>query len=253
MRNKYFILLFLIISVFYPAKAQTGVSFTADDSLVVTADKYFVHDTLPWILMFHQSGSSRGEFREIAPKLTRLGYNGLAVDMRHGREINFVHNETSLRAQEENYPGTMKVALKDILAAMNWVAERSDKPVILFGSSFSASLAMITARDNHSAGAVIAFSPGEFFGHPDLVQNAVRNLDVPVFLASTNKEYPYVTELSSGIEPAYKTIFTPSESQGTHGARALWESEPGSSEYWLGLLMFFNRIKNNQVSKSIIR
>jgi dienelactone hydrolase len=233
----------LLIPAIMAVSSQTRVNFPSADGLNVVADKYFVHDTLPWILLFHQSGSSRGEFREIAPKLTRLGYNALAVDLRHGKEINFVPNETNIAAQNKNMPRTMTDARMDMLAAMEWVKGQSDKPFVLFGSSYSASLAMILARDNPVASAVIAFSPGEFFGAPNLVRNAVRNLDVPVFLASTRREYPYITELSSGISTGNKIIFTPSENHGTHGAKALWESESASAEYWLGLLMFFNRIK----------
>lgn len=240
-----FFVLFLL-PAFISVSAQTRVNFSSADGLSVVADKYFVHDTLPWILMFHQSGSSRGEFREIAPKIVRLGYNALAVDLRHGKEINFVPNETSIAAQDKNLPRTMTDARMDMLAAMDWVRSQSDKPFVLFGSSYSASLAMILARDNPVTSAVVAFSPGEFFGAPNLVRNAVRNLDVPVFLASTRREYPYITELSSGIGTDKKIIFTPSESQGTHGAKALWESEPCSKEYWLGLLMFFNRIQNTE-------
>jgi dienelactone hydrolase len=233
----------LFLSFACNAKSQVKIDFRADDGLLVTADKYFVHDTLPWILMFHQSGSSRGEFTEIAPKLVRLGYNGLAVDLRYGREINFIANETSLLAQAENFPRTMTDARRDIQAAMDWVSGQSEKPVILLGSSFSASLALILAKDNPATSAVIAFSPGEFFGPPDLVRNAIRNLDVPVFLAATRREYPYVTELCSGISTDKKTIFRPAENPGVHGAKTLWESEVSSPEYWLNLLMFINRIR----------
>jgi dienelactone hydrolase len=225
-------------------QSQTRVSFMSGDGLIVVADEYFAEESLPWILLFHQAGSSRGEFLEIAPRLVKLGYNALAVDLRYGKEINYIPNETSITAIRENFPRTMTDARLDILAAIEWVKGKSDKRVILFGSSYSASLAMILARENPMAMAVIAFSPGEFFGAPGLVRNAVRNLDVPVFLASTKREYPYITELSSGIGNNRKIIFAPSENQGTHGAKALWESEPGSQEYWLGLLMFFNRIRH---------
>lgn len=239
-----YLLLVIISTFFYSADAQKKISFLADDGLKVTADEYFVTDTLPWILMFHQSASSRGEFREIAPKLNMLGYNGLAVDLRHGKEINFVANETNQAARRNNYSMSMKDASKDIAAAIKWVAGRSETPCILFGSSFSASLAMIKAKENIPANAVIAFSPGEFFGHPGVVKKAVENLKIPVFIAATKQEYPFVTELSSGIDAEKKTIFSPSTNTGTHGARALWESEECNQEYWLSLLMFLNRINN---------
>lgn len=234
----------LVAASLFRAETQTRVTFMAGDGLGVVADEYFVHDSLPWILMFHQSGSSRGEFRDIAPRLNMLGYNGLAVDLRHGKESNFVANETSQAAQAGNFSQTMQDAMADMIAAIEWARLRSGQNVILFGSSFSASLAMIIARNNPHTAAVIAFSPGEFFGPPDLVQNAVRSLDIPVFLTATKREYPYVTELSSGISAEKKMIFSPSENQGVHGARALWGSEECSPEYWLGLILFIHHIKN---------
>jgi len=234
----------LIINIsWFAAEAQTRVTFMAEDGLEVVADSYLIHDSLPWILMFHQSGSSRGEFREIAPRLNMLGYNCLAVDLRYGKESNFITNETSRAAQAGNFPRSMQDARADMIAAIGWASRKSGQPVILFGSSFSASLAMIIAKNNQLISAVIAFSPGEFFGPHDLVHNAVRNLDIPVFIAASRREYPYVTELSSGISNGKKVIFTPSESQGVHGARALWGSEEGSPEYWLGLIMFIHHIK----------
>jgi pimeloyl-ACP methyl ester carboxylesterase len=248
-RSKTIVFSFVLPFIFCTAGAQTILKLKADDGLEVVADKYFVSDTLPWILMFHQAGSSRGEFREIAPKLIMLGYNGLAVDLRVGKEINFINNQTALAAQTDGYPRNMQDARRDMKAAVDWVTGRSDKPVVLFGSSFSASLALIHANNNPAAGAVIAFSPGEFFGQADLVKKAVSNLEVPVFLASTYREHPYVEELSSGIAGEYKTLFTPAETSGTHGAKALWESEESSREYWLGLLMFFKHISELQIKK----
>lgn len=245
MRSRSFELSFLLIIFLYSwagAGVRTTVVFKAEDGLGVVADKYFTSDSLPWVLMFHQAGSSRGEFRDIAPKITKLGYNCLAVDLRHGREINFIPNETAIAAQSGNYSSEMQDAITDMNAAADWVAERSNKQVILFGSSFSASLAMISAVNNSRVKAVISFSPGEFFGHPEIVQNAVAGLEIPLFIASTRREYPYVTELSSGISNRYKTIFSPAETSGTHGAKALWESSEHNQEYWLALLLFFNRI-----------
>ena len=40
------------------------------------------------ILLFHQAGWSRGEYRELAPGLTKLGYRVMAVDQRSGGAVN---------------------------------------------------------------------------------------------------------------------------------------------------------------------
>jgi len=91
----------VVVAGTMPLLAQKAVTFTAKDGLLVTADLYESDASYPYLLLFHQAGSSRGEFREIAPRLTKLGYNCLAVDLRAGNENNFVVNQTSLRAKEQ--------------------------------------------------------------------------------------------------------------------------------------------------------
>ena len=46
----------------------------------------------PVLVLFHQAGWSRGEYREIAPKLNELGYICLAIDQRSGKGVNGVAN-----------------------------------------------------------------------------------------------------------------------------------------------------------------
>ena len=96
----YFIFLFLGLT----ASAQEKVSFFSEDSLNITADLYLNDYLNPFILLFHQAESSRGEFKNIAPKLMKLGYNCLAVDLRSGEKSNYIKNETAYRASELNIP-----------------------------------------------------------------------------------------------------------------------------------------------------
>ncbi len=239
-------IVFLFIFMFCGREtyAQQKIVLDAADGLAVVADSYFVNDTLPWILMFHQAGSSRGEFRDVAPKFNLLGYNGLAVDLRHGREVNFVANETARAARDGNFSNNVHDAVNDMVAAVRWAEGKNDKPVILLGSSFSASLALMVAKERLCTGAVLAFSPGEFLGPPGVVQEAITGLRKPVFIAATQTELPYVTELTSGIGDEFKTLFSPSGGTGVHGARALWEDASSSNEYWLAVLLFIDKIKN---------
>ncbi len=237
------ILVSVLLALSTPASTgQERLTLEADDGLQITADKYFLNDTLPWILMFHQAGSSRGEFREIAPKLNMLGYNGLAVDLRHGREANFIINETARAARDGNFRYDMQEAVADIIAALKWAEMQNENPVVLLGSSYSASLVLIVAKKGRRAGAVIAFSPGEFFGPGGVVREKVKGLERPVFIAATEQELPYAAELTSGIAERHKTLFSPSGCSGVHGARALWETEECSKEYWLALLLFINNL-----------
>ncbi len=68
------------------ATDNTTIHLKSADGLLITADSYLPHDTntAPLIVLFHQAGSSRGEYSEIAPRLNELGFNCIAVDQRSG-------------------------------------------------------------------------------------------------------------------------------------------------------------------------
>lgn len=226
---------------FPPTKEK--VTFYAEDGLEITADYYRANPDYPFILLFHQGGSSRGEYNEIAPKLTKLSYNCLVVDLRSGDHSNFVNNETSRRARSSNKPNRLIDTEKDIMAAIDYAYGLNSRKVILFGSSYSASLCMVIGKDNPKVSAVIAFSPGEFFGDQLRIEEELDSFNKPLFVASTRQEYPYVTEMLKNLPEEKVTFFLPDDSEGTHGAKALWESNESKDEYWLALLFFFNALK----------
>ncbi|MGI9261835.1 MAG: hypothetical protein ACR2QR_07355, partial [Woeseiaceae bacterium] len=66
------------------ANARETATLAAADGLKVTADVYRAIDTpdATWIVLAHQAGSSRGEYRTIAPRLNKLGFNAIAIDQR---------------------------------------------------------------------------------------------------------------------------------------------------------------------------
>jgi dienelactone hydrolase len=236
-----------LVGLLLPATGQKKVSFKATDGLSVTADLYLKNPEQPFILLFHQSNYSRGEFNEIAPKLLNLNYNCLSVDLRSGGEVNFVENETALQANQEKIQHGMLDAKADIQAAIEYAGKFNDHPVILFGSSYSASLSLIIANGNSNVKAVIAFSPGEYFRPRLIVKEVLKGFDKKVFVASTHAEYNYLIKMLDEIPENEKTLFTPENSQGTHGAKALWESSDASQEYWLALFMFFKRLNGTGI------
>ena len=69
------------------AFAQKQVTLQASDGLSVSADVYTISTATnaTWIVLAHQAGASRGEYRTIAPRLNKLGYNAIALDQRSGR------------------------------------------------------------------------------------------------------------------------------------------------------------------------
>jgi pimeloyl-ACP methyl ester carboxylesterase len=222
--------------------SQKRVSFQAADGLEITADLYELDETNPYVLLFHQDGSSRGEFQEIAGRLTKFGYNCLAVDLRSGEEENYMQNETARRAKELAVSNDLIDCKKDIEAAISYACEKNGKNVVLFGSSFSASLSLVVGKDHPNVAAVIAFSPGEFFPSEFKVSELLVDYPKPVFAAGMKREEPYLVELLDLVPEDKKTIFVPETSEGGYGAKALWESNNSSFEYWLGLLVFFKNI-----------
>ncbi|MBN1187746.1 MAG: dienelactone hydrolase family protein [Bacteroidales bacterium] len=221
---------------------QIKIKFQSKDSITITADCYKVEESAPYILLFHQAGSSRGEYKEIAGKLTNLGYNCLAVDLRSGNEMNFVTNETAACAREKNLPAGYLDAEKDMNAAIDYAYEKSGQEVILFGSSYSASLSLKIANETSKVKAVVAFSPGEYFNTDLIIKDQLQDFNKPVFIASTKKEAEYMDELTTYIADKYKTLFKPTNGNGVHGARALWASNSSSDEYWLAMLVFFSKM-----------
>jgi hypothetical protein len=223
--------------------AQEKVSFFSADSLKITADLYLKGYDLPFVLLFHQSDASRGEYIEIANRLLNLNYNCLAVDLRIGEKINYIRDETAERAKLKGLSQNFIDAKKDIDASIKYVSKYNNNSVILFGSSFSASLCLITAKNNTHVTAVIAFSPGEFLRPDVIVKDFIAGMEIPVFVYSTEMEYEYVVQLMSGISDQYKSIYKPKNGKGIHGAKALWKSSEYSDECWLDLLLFFKKIK----------
>lgn len=234
--------LFIVVLFQLTVAGQRKVLFPSADGLNITADLYLKDPAYPFILLFHQGNYSRGEYKEIAPKLLNLNYNCLSVDLRSGGKVNFVENETCREAAGKKIPRSMLDARNDIRAAIKFAGEFNPTPVVLFGSSFSAALSLVEANHNPQVRAVVAFSPGEFFRPGMMVKESLQDFDKKVFVAATRAEYNYIDKMLTEIPESAKTFFTPKNTPGISGAKALWESSAGHAEYWLALLMFFKDI-----------
>lgn len=224
-------------------RAQQVVSFYAQDGLKITADLYLMDNKLPFILLFHQGEASRGEYSEIAKKLLKLDYNCMAVDLRYGEKINYTRNETAITAREGNFDQSMMASARDIKAAIDFVSRYNKQEVILFGSSYSASLCLLEAVENVHIKAVIAMSPGEYFRPEIVMKDKIRNINQPVFISSTNLEYNFIREMFAASSQTNLHFFQPSQGRGDHGAKMLWGSSASSDQCWLDLLLFFKGIR----------
>jgi len=233
-----FFLLIFILSAFNVVSKES-VIFSSADSLKITADSYIIEKENPYIILVHQQQSSRGEYNDIAPKLCKMDYNCLAVDLRNGGSDNFVSNETVKRCRESRCQTTVADVEGDILSAIKYAYEKSNQPVILFGGGLNGSLCLKIAKENEHVRAVVALSPGEYFLPEINIHDTIAGIKKPVFVSSSLSEFPYVKDIVSGIEEEYVSAFEPQMGEGGRGTIALSKKTENNSEYWLALLLFF--------------
>jgi len=236
------IFLVIVLSAFNVISKKT-VTFSSADKLLITADEYIIEEDNPYILLFHQQQSSRGEYSTIARKLCKMDYNCLAVDIRNGGNDNSVSNETVKRCRENRCSMGVNYVEGDILSAVNYAFEKSKKPVILFGSGANGSLCLKIARENDNVRAVIAFSPGEYFLPQISIRDTISDLRKPIFVSSSRADSPYVKEIVSRVSEEYVEVFEPQLGEGQRGTLSLSSENENNSEYWLGLLLFFKELR----------
>jgi dienelactone hydrolase len=252
-----FPILFLLLS---PACKSAGskdvaapvVTFKAADGVTVTATLFKKADSATWIVLCHQAGYSRGEYSEIAPKLMVLGFNCMAIDARAGGEINDVENQTAASALSLGKKIEYLDAKQDIESAVNYAFGLNGKKVILFGSSYSASLSLVIATENPKVLAVVAFSPGEYFGDRLNVSQAIEHLALPTFVTSAKKEASGMTKMFHGPVTNYVTQFLPSK-EGVHGASALWSTNADNDEYWKALTVFLKPYEHTSRIRQLMK
>lgn len=240
-----FLIFFLILS-FY-AHALETIKIKAADGVEVTVDLHISHpDTVPFIVLFHQAGWSRGEYQEIAPLLNQMGFNCMAVDQRSGNAVNGVANQTFVSAR-----GMMKEtkyinALPDMNAAISHAKTylaRGD--LIIWGSSYSSALVLKIAGDRvEEVNGVLAFSPGEYFqsmGKPkDFITTSAMNIKCPSFITSARNEKNSWWSIHEAISTDSKTYYLP-ETSGNHGSRALWNKFSDNQGYWDAVTTFLGQ------------
>lgn len=239
-------LLIFFSTVAYASESNV-INFKSADNLLITADAYFSHpiSTTPIIVLFHQAGSSRGEYNEIAPRLNQLGFNCIAVDLRSGEYSRGKDNETSIRASNAGLSTNYADALPDVIAALQYTRKQySHNKVIAWGSSYSASLVLKVAGDYPQlVDGVLAFSPGEYFSHlgksKTWIRDSAKNIKAPTFITSSKDEVDSWKVIYEAVPSKIKTSFIPATA-GRHGSSALWKKYDDSEAYWQSVSQFLN-------------
>ncbi|MFW2440993.1 MAG: alpha/beta hydrolase [Arenicellales bacterium] len=187
---KYFII-FLFI---FMAPGANAVEPSGDLTLLTTEDKTRVYahfyramnNNQKIALLFHQAGSNSMEYEPVLSAFHLAGFDTLTLDQRSGGTRWGVENLTVKRLgastdYAEAYP--------DLEAALEYAVKHKYKKILVVGSSYSASLAIVLASNNpDKIMAVAAFSPGEYFPDKNWIKNATAKLKIPLYITSTDKE-----------------------------------------------------------------
>lgn len=238
------ILIFTLCITF--TNAQKKVHFTSSDGLKITADLYMTSQShAPFIILFHQAGYSRGEYRNIAPKLNELGFNCMAIDQRSGNEVNGVINETHLEAVKKNKPTQYVDAIPDLEAAYQYVKLGiNPNKIIIWGSSYSAAITFFLGSSHYSGiDGILAFSPGEYFKiNGKQIKYYASKVKVPVFITSAKNEKTQWQGIYDALKKE-KYSFLPMD-KGKHGSKALWKDNSSNASYWAAVKEFLVKLKD---------
>jgi len=220
------------------------IEFPSKDGLVISAVLYEVDPNKPIILLCHQAGYNKYEYADIAPRLNKMGFNALAIDQRSGGSFADQQNETHNRAiQNGDDEINFTDAIQDIESAVNYLSDKYQQKVIVWGSSYSSALALHIAEKNKNVKAIISFSPGDYFGDqlPSL-KKIFPKIQQPFLVTSSKAESKELKELLSNLEQSHLQLQYIPNSEGFHGSRALWINQKGSEEYWIAIKSFLREI-----------
>lgn len=219
------------------------IEFTAADGLIVSGLLYTIDASSQPVLLCHQAGFNLHEYDEIAPRLNDLGYNCIAIDQRSGGIMDGIVNETADRAIDAQLPMDYIAAEQDIAAAVDFTASKFNQPVILWGSSYSAGLALHMGQENENVKAVIVFSPGNYYGDKkqDLMIT-LKDFSKPFFITSSQREADDIAKmLKNRSTDSLHTQFYP-ETAGIHGSKVLWKEQSDNENYWNAIEAFLNKL-----------
>lgn len=222
----------------------TVVNFKAGDGLEIQGNLYEVSKDKPIILLMHQAGYNRMEYADIAPKLNEMGFNCLAIDLRSGGEFSGKPNVTNQRAKAKGLKPQMIDGQQDIQAAIDYLYKKYNQNIIIWGSSYTSSLALLEGAHHDHVKAILSFSPGDYFkdAAPSLA-TVFADIDKPFFVTSSKTEAKAITALrGDSILKTNQSQFIP-VSNGFHGSRVLWQDQEGAAEYWIPVTDFLTKVK----------
>lgn len=224
------------------------VYFYSTDSIKVYADLYQQSLEAPTIILLHQGGANvRSEYKPIIPKLLDEGFNMIAVDLRVGGQLLGNYNRTvaDLGVNRFNYCN----AYLDLEASLKYLGSNNfTGNTILWGSSYSASLAIKLAHENpDKITAVLAFSPTSGAPMAGCEPNALfETLKTPMLLLRPYNEVQFESvknQIELASEFGHQMYIA---NNGRHGSSMLVEERVQApvKANWKAVLKFLELYKN---------
>lgn len=235
------------------SKPFETITHKLPDGIVMTGDLYRAPEgtTKPVLVCMHMTASSRGEYREIAPRIVAMGINVLAVDLRCGGEGEVANRRTKVRsgtmnetwkmATEQKKPTAYIDAYPDVVESVKWAHELfPSSRVGLMGSSYSASLALVYAAEHgDQIDAVLSYSPGEYMKPKWSIADKIKKLDVPAYITcgNTGADSDQAKPVAAAIEKRSRVrAYWPQDESlvGDHGSHALLlkGDNPSTQRQW---------------------
>ena len=229
-----------------------GTTFTASDGTTVVARLVpATGNATGVILMFHQAGSNMHEYDPIALRVAEWGWDCLKVDLRSGGDM---WDEANLTRSQFSKDQSFSDAYLDMEAALEWAVGKEYEKIVVWGSSYSASLVLKLAAENPSVAGVVSCSPdeyrklypgGTYSADGTLVADWNAQIEVTVFFTAT------FAEIEGGLRDIYEAAPKTEEREkdimvghrlGVHGSSAFREDRNSDSSdlYWTGLRGYFD-------------
>ena len=173
------------------------------------------------VLLFHQADSNRMEYEPVLDSLHVSGFDTLTIDQRSGgSKWGFDNMTVKRRGESSGYAE----AYPDLEAALTYAERNKYRTIVVVGSSYSASLAIVLASSNaDKIAGVAAFSPGEYFPDKNWIKTAVSQLSVPLYVTGAASEAKRVDEVLIWGREKDVTRYKPAN--GVHGASTLREDQ----------------------------
>lgn len=212
----------LTAMLFVLAATNANAQPSGDMTLLIAKDKtriyasYYraLNNNSRIALLFHQADSNRMEYEPALSNLHVAGFDTLTVDQRSGgTKWNFDNATVKRLGASTEYAE----AYPDLEAALDYAIKRKYKTILVMGSSYSASLAIVLASNNpDTVDGVAAFSPGEYFPDKNWIKAAAARLKVPLFVTGATNEKQRVKEVLINAQDKDVTLSIPLNS--VHGA-----------------------------------